>query len=69
MDWRYILDGTTIADELHSVTPDESPYLGISLRQYGASRQTWIVEYLNAPILSCGSDPPRRPLKNQAANQ
>ena len=44
---RYILDGTAIADELHSVTPDGSPYLGISLRQYDASRKTWIVEYLN----------------------
>jgi hypothetical protein len=33
--------------ELHSVTPDGSPYLGISLRQYDASRKKWIVEYLN----------------------
>ncbi len=44
---RYILDGTAIADEMHSVTPDGSPYLGISLRQYDAIGKTWIVEYLN----------------------
>lgn len=44
---RYILDGTAIADEIHSVAPDGSPYLGISLRQYDAIRKTWIVEYLN----------------------
>src|ERR1700733_12940610 len=44
---RYILDGTAIADELHSVTPNGSPYLGISFRQYDASRKKWIVEYLN----------------------
>ena len=44
---RYILDGTAIADELHSLAPDGSPYLGISLRQYDAKRKTWIIEYLN----------------------
>jgi hypothetical protein len=44
---RYILDGTAIADELHSLAPDGSPYLGISLRQYDATRKTWIIEYLN----------------------
>lgn len=44
---RYILDGTAIADEAHSVSPDGSPYLGISLRQYDGSRRTWVVEYLN----------------------
>jgi len=44
---RYILDGTAIADELHSVTPDGGPYLGISLRQYDARQKTWVVEYLN----------------------
>jgi hypothetical protein len=44
---RYILDGTAIADELHSLAPDGSPYLGISLRQYDADRKTWIIEYLN----------------------
>ena len=32
---------------MHSVTPDGSPYLGISLRQYDASRKIWIVEYVN----------------------
>jgi hypothetical protein len=44
---RYILDGTAIADELHSTYPDGRPFLGISLRQYDASRKTWIVEHLN----------------------
>ncbi len=44
---RYILDGTAIADELHSLAPDGSPYLGISLRQYDTKRKTWIIEYLN----------------------
>jgi hypothetical protein len=44
---RYILDGTAIADELHSSNPDGSPYLGISLRQYDVKGKTWIIEYLN----------------------
>jgi hypothetical protein len=44
---RYILDGTAIADEMHAPAPDGSPYLGISLRQYDATRTTWIIEYLN----------------------
>jgi hypothetical protein len=44
---RYILDGTAISDEMHSLAPDGSPYLGISLRQYDAARGTWIIEYLN----------------------
>jgi hypothetical protein len=44
---RYILDGTAIADEMHSVNPDGSPYLGISLRQYDPGGKTWIIEYLN----------------------
>jgi hypothetical protein len=44
---RYILDGMAIADEFHASSPDGSPYLGVSLRQYDASRKTWIVEYLN----------------------
>ena len=44
---RYILDGTAIADEVHAAYPDGRPALGISLRQYDASRKTWIVEYLN----------------------
>jgi hypothetical protein len=44
---RYILNGTAIADEFHSLAPDGSPYLGISFRQYDAKRKTWIIEYLN----------------------
>ena len=44
---RYVLDGTAIADELHAAYPDGRPFLGISLRQYDASRKTWIVEHLN----------------------
>ena len=43
---RYILEGTAISDELHSVTPDGKPYLGITLRQYDTARKTWISEYL-----------------------
>jgi hypothetical protein len=44
---RYILDGAAIEDEFHSLAPDGSPYLGISLRQYDTKRKTWIIEYLN----------------------
>jgi hypothetical protein len=44
---RYILDGTAIADESHSVYPDGTPALGITLRQYDAGRKAWIVEFLN----------------------
>lgn len=44
---RYILDGTAIADEGHAAYPDGRPALGISFRQYDASRKTWIVEHLN----------------------
>jgi hypothetical protein len=44
---RYILNGTAIADEFHSLAPDGSPYLGISLRQFDSKRKTWIIEYLN----------------------
>jgi hypothetical protein len=44
---RYILDGTAIADEMHVPTPDGSPYLGITLRQYDTNRRTWIIEHVN----------------------
>jgi hypothetical protein len=44
---RYVLDGTAIADELHAAYPDGRPFLETSLRQYDASRKTWIVEHLN----------------------
>jgi hypothetical protein len=44
---RYVLDGTAIADELHSVNPDGSPALGITFRQYDAARKAWIIEFLN----------------------
>jgi hypothetical protein len=44
---RYILDGMAIADEMHASSPDGSPYLGISLRQFDANRRTWVIEYLN----------------------
>ena len=44
---RYILDGSAIADESHGAYPDGRPFLGITLRQYDASRRTWIVEFLN----------------------
>lgn len=44
---RYVLDGTAVADEVHSVDPEGSPYLGISFRQYDPVRASWIIEYLN----------------------
>lgn len=44
---RYILDGTAIADEAHGPGPDGAQYLGISFRQYDATRRTWIIEFLN----------------------
>ena len=44
---RYILDGMAIADEIHSLAPDGSPYLGISLRHFGAKQDAWVIEYLN----------------------
>lgn len=49
MTWigRYILDGTAIADEFHSVAPGGSPYLGISLRHYNSYQESWVIEYLN----------------------
>lgn len=44
---RYILDGMAIADEIHSTTPDGSPYLGISIRYFDPRDRSWIIEYLN----------------------
>lgn len=44
---RYILNGMAIADELHSLAPDGSPYLGISLRHFDTKHDSWIIEYLN----------------------
>jgi hypothetical protein len=44
---RYILNGTAIADEMHAVTPDGKPHLGISLRHFDASHHSWIIEFLN----------------------
>jgi hypothetical protein len=44
---RYILNGTAIADEFHSLSPDGSPYLGISLRAFDSQHGCWIIEYLN----------------------
>lgn len=44
---RYILNGTVIADEFHSLSPDGSPYMGISLRSFDAQHDCWIIEYLN----------------------
>jgi len=46
---RYILDGMAIADEFHSLAPDGSPYLGISLRHFDTKHASWIIEYLNVP--------------------
>jgi hypothetical protein len=44
---RYVLGGTAIADELHSVMPGGGQGLGITLRQYQTSRQSWLIEFLN----------------------
>lgn len=44
---RYILNGTAIADEAHSIAPDGKPVLGITLRQYDTAGKTWVVEFLN----------------------
>ena len=44
---RYILDGTAIADEGHAPSPDGTPFLGITFRQYDLSRKTWVIEFLN----------------------
>ena len=44
---RYILNGMAIADEFHSLAPDGSPYLGISLRYFDATQAAWVIEYLN----------------------
>jgi hypothetical protein len=44
---RYILDGTAIADEGHAPSPDGTPFLGITFRQYDQSRKTWVIEFLN----------------------
>jgi len=44
---RYILNGTAIADELHAPGPDGRIHLGITLRQFDAEHDTWIVEFLN----------------------
>jgi Protein of unknown function (DUF1579) len=44
---RYILNGMAIADELHSLAPDGSPYLGISLRHFDTKHDSWVIEYLN----------------------
>jgi len=44
---RYILNGMAIADEFHSLAPDGSPYLGISLRHFDTTHNAWVIEYLN----------------------
>lgn len=47
---RYVLDGMAIADEGHSVMPDGSSALGVTLRQYDAGRKTWVVEFVNVSL-------------------
>jgi hypothetical protein len=44
---RYILNGMAIADEFHSLAPDGSPYLGISIRHFDSKHDSWVIEYLN----------------------
>jgi hypothetical protein len=47
--WRYILDGTAIADEGHAKAPDGTDAVGISFRQYDGSRKAWVIEFLVEP--------------------
>ena len=47
--WRYILDGTAIADEGHGKAPDGTQAIGISFRQYDRSRKGWVIEFLAEP--------------------
>lgn len=47
--WRYILDGTAIADEGHGKAPDGTHAIGISFRQYDRSRNGWVIEFLAEP--------------------
>jgi hypothetical protein len=47
--WRYILDGTAIADEGHWTPPDGTRGVGISFRQYDSSRKAWVIEFLAEP--------------------
>ena len=47
--WRYILDGTAIADEGHGKAPDGTTAIGISFRQYDRSRKGWVIEFLAEP--------------------
>ena len=44
---RYILNGMTIADESHALTPDGKPCLGITLRHFDLKHDSWIIEFLN----------------------
>jgi hypothetical protein len=44
---RYILDGMAIADELHAPLPGGGMGLGITVRHFDTSRDSWIVEFLN----------------------
>jgi hypothetical protein len=44
---RFILNGMAIADEIHSPAPDGSPYLGITIRHFDTTQDSWIVEFLN----------------------
>src|SRR5947209_4721703 len=44
---RYVLNGKAIADEIHSLAPDGTPYLGISIRHFDTKDKSWIIEYLN----------------------
>jgi hypothetical protein len=44
---RYFLNGMAIADEIHSLAPDGTPYLGIGIRHFDMKDDSWIIEYLN----------------------
>jgi hypothetical protein len=47
--WRYILDGTAIADEVHGTAPDGTRAVGISFRHYDRSTKAWVIEFLAEP--------------------
>ena len=47
---RYVLDGMAIADEIHASVSDGSQYWGVTLRQYDASKKSWIVEFINVTM-------------------
>jgi hypothetical protein len=46
---RWVLDGSAIADETHSLMPDGAPGIGVTLRRYDGQARAWTVEFINVP--------------------